>query len=418
MAKEQRDLFPSKSKDGNIKEVYQRGSSYWGRVNPNALFPNVCTNQCAPDSRMGCCLHWHEHRYLTVAEAQRAQSFPDDEVLVGLPIEQYKILGNSVARSVALALGLSIRDAWFKRSNSSPTPKRASTIVGAAVPRVTRSGKNQSQSDESHNSEDVSSTDEVQTKTVISNVVRIHELSSIAAAEESDDSSDDLSDKLSEGSLRELSEEAITKESFSRLIKAFELSEASHLGKAGPAADDKVEIRTVSTMSHCTVKETRILPPIRSNSSLANVKSVLENSSRSSVKRPYYVPQETGILPPSRNVAFSSSSGTDSAINRSASSTPPRRRTPLLPRKNNLVRSMGRRNSKSRVVGSNADELIFMGETTRQSSESDHLVEALRHVKEELHFQNPDYFADGDADSDSDLYSNTRFESESGSDHL
>jgi hypothetical protein len=245
--------------------------------------------------------------------------------------------------------------------------------------------------------------------------VRIYEPGLTAAAKDLD-GSDDVSEKLSDESSRESSEEAITKESFSRLIKAFEISGATHPGKAGSAANDKVEVRTVSTMSHGTVKETRILPPTRSSSSLANVKSVLENNLRSSSKRPCQ--QETRILPPDRDMALSTSSGSDSERNRSASSTLLRTRTPLPLRRNNLARSMIRGKSRSKIVRSTADEVVFMGESVRQPSESDHLIEALRHVKEELHLQNPDYFADGDADSDSNLYSNTRFESESGSDDV
>jgi len=45
-------------------------------------------------------------------EARRAQGFRDEEVLLGTPVEQYKIVGNSVAREVAVALGLAFREAW------------------------------------------------------------------------------------------------------------------------------------------------------------------------------------------------------------------------------------------------------------------------------------------------------------------
>jgi DNA (cytosine-5)-methyltransferase 1 len=49
---------------------------------------------------------------MTVMEARRAQGFPDHEVLLGAPVEQWKLIGKSVAR-MALALGLSFRDAWL-----------------------------------------------------------------------------------------------------------------------------------------------------------------------------------------------------------------------------------------------------------------------------------------------------------------
>ena len=44
-------------------------------------------------------------------EVRRGQGFPDHEVLIGSPSEQWKIVGNSVARPVALALGVSLRTA-------------------------------------------------------------------------------------------------------------------------------------------------------------------------------------------------------------------------------------------------------------------------------------------------------------------
>lgn len=44
-------------------------------------------------------------------EGRRAQGFPDNEVIVGRPSQQWKIVGNSVSRQVALVLGLSLREA-------------------------------------------------------------------------------------------------------------------------------------------------------------------------------------------------------------------------------------------------------------------------------------------------------------------
>ncbi|KAJ3519149.1 hypothetical protein NM208_g14239 [Fusarium decemcellulare] len=45
-------------------------------------------------------------------EARRAQGFRDHEVLLGLPPDQYRIVGNSVAREVAVSLGAVFREAW------------------------------------------------------------------------------------------------------------------------------------------------------------------------------------------------------------------------------------------------------------------------------------------------------------------
>jgi hypothetical protein len=49
-------------------------------------------------------------------EARRAQGILDHELIFGLPSQQWKIIGNSVARSVSLALGLSLRQAWLSNS--------------------------------------------------------------------------------------------------------------------------------------------------------------------------------------------------------------------------------------------------------------------------------------------------------------
>lgn len=46
-------------------------------------------------------------------EARRAQSYPDHEVLIGNPADQWKIVGNSVDRKMAVAAGLSLREAWL-----------------------------------------------------------------------------------------------------------------------------------------------------------------------------------------------------------------------------------------------------------------------------------------------------------------
>ena len=51
-------------------------------------------------------------------EVRRAQGFPDHEVLIGPPGEQWKMVGNSIAHHVALALSVSlctkmVHQSWF-----------------------------------------------------------------------------------------------------------------------------------------------------------------------------------------------------------------------------------------------------------------------------------------------------------------
>lgn len=91
----------------------------WKRVLPNALIATV-TTACRPeDGFCGACIHWDACRCMTVLEVRRAQGFPDEEVIVGSPRAQWKIVGNSVARQVALALGMVLRTASIQNAENS-----------------------------------------------------------------------------------------------------------------------------------------------------------------------------------------------------------------------------------------------------------------------------------------------------------
>lgn len=90
-----------------------KDSKSWKRVRGTGLIPTVMTRPRPWDGLGSGCLHWDQHRVLTIMEVRRAQGFPDHEVLIGSPTEQWKIIGNSVDRSVALALGLSLQTAWL-----------------------------------------------------------------------------------------------------------------------------------------------------------------------------------------------------------------------------------------------------------------------------------------------------------------
>ncbi len=88
-------------------------SKAWQRAKSNALLPTVTTENAPNEALTGSALHWDAHRQLSVMEARRAQGYPDDEVIIGTPAMQWKIVGNSVTRQVATALGLSVREAWL-----------------------------------------------------------------------------------------------------------------------------------------------------------------------------------------------------------------------------------------------------------------------------------------------------------------
>ncbi|RDW68006.1 hypothetical protein BP6252_09402 [Coleophoma cylindrospora] len=114
ITKAERGLFPLLGRKGKLRASVSTGSRAWGRVHPDALFNTIVVRVSAEDARMGTCIHWDQNRYISILEARRAQSFPDEEVIIGTRIEQWKIVGNSVARTVALAFGLALREAWLK----------------------------------------------------------------------------------------------------------------------------------------------------------------------------------------------------------------------------------------------------------------------------------------------------------------
>ncbi|ETS75591.1 hypothetical protein PFICI_12535 [Pestalotiopsis fici W106-1] len=109
ISNETRDSFFPKPTEFRL----QPGTKGWSRVHPHGLFRTVVT-ACGPtDRHVGQVSHWSQDRPLSVMEVRRAQGFLDHEVITGTPRQQWYIVGNSVARQVALALGLAIREAWF-----------------------------------------------------------------------------------------------------------------------------------------------------------------------------------------------------------------------------------------------------------------------------------------------------------------
>ncbi|KAF5521550.1 DNA (cytosine-5)-methyltransferase 3 [Colletotrichum aenigma] len=108
MTKAERDFFPAKG-----DRVTQASSPAWGRCFPQKVMQTVTAAPSPADARLGRILHWNQNRILTVMEARRAQGFLDHEVILGQPKDQWRVVGNSVAREVSLALGLSFREAWL-----------------------------------------------------------------------------------------------------------------------------------------------------------------------------------------------------------------------------------------------------------------------------------------------------------------
>ena len=117
--------------DSSIRN--RKDSRSYQRVKANLLMPTILTKAQPHDGLNGNCIHWEDDRTLTIMEARRGQGYPDDEVLVGLPHEQWKIIGDSVDRHVALALGMSLRSAWL--ANDPRTEAKAADLEGWSIER-------------------------------------------------------------------------------------------------------------------------------------------------------------------------------------------------------------------------------------------------------------------------------------------
>jgi hypothetical protein len=97
-------------KPGSIRA--SKNSRSYSRIRPDGLFPTMLTGLKLQCGINGVVLHWEQHRSITNMEARRAQGFLDHEVIVGTPAQQLKIVGNSVDRKVAFAMGLAIKESW------------------------------------------------------------------------------------------------------------------------------------------------------------------------------------------------------------------------------------------------------------------------------------------------------------------
>lgn len=90
----------------------RKESRSFSRINPDGLFPTILTDLHLQCGINGNVLHWEQHRSITIMETRRAQGFLDHEVIVGFPSQQLKIVGNSVDRKVAYAMGLIMKESW------------------------------------------------------------------------------------------------------------------------------------------------------------------------------------------------------------------------------------------------------------------------------------------------------------------
>lgn len=84
----------------------------YGRLDPNGLSGTVLT-KCDP--HWGTFFHYDQDRTLTVREAARLQSFPDEYRFYGSRVSQYEQVGNAVPPQLAKAVALHLRKTLFDR---------------------------------------------------------------------------------------------------------------------------------------------------------------------------------------------------------------------------------------------------------------------------------------------------------------
>lgn len=109
-------VLPKRIKQWILRQSEMRlshKSHSYQRLSPSKLFRTITTALEPSDAKAGYGVHWDQNRVLTIMEGRRAQGFLDHEVILGNISTQWKIVGNSVSRAVALALGMSLRQAWL-----------------------------------------------------------------------------------------------------------------------------------------------------------------------------------------------------------------------------------------------------------------------------------------------------------------
>lgn len=76
----------------------------WTKINPNKPIRTIAKKEG------GCLLHWREKRFLTIEEAKRLCSFPDDFQFIGNYRQQWARLGNAVMPNFMKAIALNIKE--------------------------------------------------------------------------------------------------------------------------------------------------------------------------------------------------------------------------------------------------------------------------------------------------------------------
>ena len=81
----------------------------YGRLAPDK--PSYTINTYFNRPNVGCNIHYKENRLITVREALRLQSFPDDYIFQGNKAKQLVQIGNAVPPLLGKAIGLAVESA-------------------------------------------------------------------------------------------------------------------------------------------------------------------------------------------------------------------------------------------------------------------------------------------------------------------
>lgn len=97
------ELLPA----GLVKAKRSDHTRRYGRLDPSGMCSTVMTKV---DPHWGSFFHPYEDRVLSVREAARMQSFPDDHMFTGSMTQMYEQIGNAVPPLMAKAIGDMVRD--------------------------------------------------------------------------------------------------------------------------------------------------------------------------------------------------------------------------------------------------------------------------------------------------------------------
>lgn len=114
-----RELLPP----GMQRALRKDHTTRYGRLAPTDLSGTLLTK---PDPHWGTFLHYDvaQQRLISVREAARFQSFPDQHIFYGGQVDQYRLCGNAVPPLMAQAVAVNVKDTLdrYVASNSARRP--------------------------------------------------------------------------------------------------------------------------------------------------------------------------------------------------------------------------------------------------------------------------------------------------------